>query len=79
MGILVGLFGEHVSEDPALRTGLTVGLLGGCTTLSTWMVESVELVGAGRVGAGIANVLKAVAAGLAAAIGGLAIGRAPAV
>jgi CrcB protein len=59
LGILVGLFGEHVSDDPALRTG--------------------ELVGAGRVGAGIANVLKAVAAGLAAAIGGLAIGRAPAV
>lgn len=79
LGILVGLFGEHVSDDPALRTGLTVGLLGGYTTFSTWMVESVELVGAGRVGAGIANVLVAVVAGLAAAVGGLAVGRALAV
>lgn len=79
LGILVGLFGEHVSDDPALRTGLTVGLLGGYTTFSTWMVESVELVGAGRVGAGVANVLVAVVVGLAAAIGGLAVGRALAV
>jgi CrcB protein len=50
--------------------------LGMYTTFSTWMVESVELVGAGRVGAGLANVLVAVIAGLAAAIGGLAVGRA---
>lgn len=79
LGILVGLFGEHVTDDPALRTGLTVGLLGGFTTFSTWMVESVELVGEGHVGAGLINVLAAATVGLMAAIGGLAIGRALAV
>ncbi len=79
LGILVGLFGDHVTDDPALRTGLTVGLLGGYTTFSTWMVESVELVGKGHVGAGLFNVLAAATVGLMAAIGGLAIGRALAV
>ena len=79
LGILVGLFGEHVTDDPGLRTGLTVGLIGGYTTFSTWMVESVDLIGAGKVGAGVANVFVAVALGLLAAVGGLAIGRALAV
>ena len=79
LGILVGLFGERVAGDPAVRTGLTVGLVGGYTTFSTWMVESAELVGAGRIGAGVANIIVPVTIGLVAAIGGLAIGRALAV
>ena len=79
LGILVGLFGERVAGDPAVRTGLTVGLVGGYTTFSTWMVESAELVGAGRIGAGVANIIVPVTLGLVAAIGGLAIGRALAV
>ena len=79
LGILIGIFGENVTDDPALRTGLTVGFLGGFTTFSTWMVESVELVGAGRMSEGIVNVVLAVTLGLLAALGGLAIGRALAV
>ncbi len=79
LGVLVGVFGDHVTDDPTLRTGLTVGLLGGYTTFSTWMVEAVELVGGGRPFAGVFNVLAAVVLGLLAATGGLAIGRALAV
>ncbi|MDF1595490.1 MAG: CrcB family protein [Acidimicrobiia bacterium] len=75
LGILVGFFGDHVTDNSAVRTGLTVGLLGGYTTFSTWMVESMDLVGTGRIGAGVVNVVVAVVAGLAAAIAGLAIGR----
>ncbi len=75
LGILVGFFGEHVTDNTAVRTGLTVGLLGGYTTFSTWMVESIDLVGIGRIGAGVLNVVVAVVAGLIAALVGLAIGR----
>ena len=79
LGILVGLLGESFTGDPAVRTGLTVGLLGGYTTFSTWMVESVELIGDGRLGSGVANIALSVAIGLAAAVTGLAIGRALAI
>ena len=43
------------------------------------MVESVELVGDGRLGAGLVNITAAVAIGLTAAVTGLAIGRALAI
>lgn len=79
LGVLVGVFGDHIADDPTLRTGLTVGLLGGYTTFSTWMVESVELIGGGRPFAGAFNLLAAVVLGVLAATGGLAIGRALAV
>lgn len=79
LGILVGFFGERVADDPTLRTGLTVGLLGGYTTFSTWMLESVELIGEGRIAAGTTNLVLAVMLGLAAAVLGLAIGRSLAV
>lgn len=75
LGVLVGYFGEHVTDDPTVRTGLTVGLLGGYTTFSTWMLESVELIGEGRIAAGTVNVVLAVLIGLVAAVAGLAIGR----
>lgn len=75
LGVLVGYFGEHVTDDPTVRTGLTVGLLGGYTTFSTWMLESVELIGEGRLAAGATNLVVPVLLGLAAAVAGLAIGR----
>jgi len=43
------------------------------------MVESVELIGDGRLGSGVANIALSVAVGLAAAVAGLAIGRALAI
>ena len=75
LGMLVGYFGEHVTDDPTVRTGLTVGLLGGYTTFSTWMLESVELIGEGRLAAGATNLVVPVLLGLVAAVAGLAIGR----
>ncbi len=76
LGIVVGAVGDSFNPHPAIRIGLTVGVLGGYTTLSTLMVESAELAGMGRFTAALLNITVSVVAGLLAAVGGLAIGRA---
>jgi len=77
LGVVVGVAGEgHLGDDAVDVVG--VGLLGGYTTFSTWMVESVELAdGAARGGAaaGIGNVILPLVAGVAAAAAGLAVSR----
>ncbi len=54
---------------------LSVGLLGGYTTLSTFAVETVALVERGRRGAALLNVALSAVLGLAGAWGGLALAR----
>ena len=61
--------------DPAVRAGLTVGVLGGFTTFSTWTVESVELIGSGEFGLAAGNVVAAIVFGFLAAVLGLMLGR----
>ncbi|HUR15575.1 MAG TPA: CrcB family protein [Mycobacteriales bacterium] len=56
-------------------TVLSVGLLGGYTTLSTYAVETVALVERGRRGAALLNIVISAALGLLAAWVGLALGR----
>lgn len=61
---------------PELRTGLATGLLGGLTTFSTFSVQAVAEVEAGRAGTAVLYVLVSVGGGIAAAAAGWAFGRA---
>ena len=53
---------------------LQIGLLGGYTTFSTWVVEAVELAAGGRVGAAAATIVGQLAAGIVLVGAGLAAG-----
>jgi CrcB protein len=76
LGFIAGYLASNSELDPAVRTGLTVGVLGGFTTFSTWTVETVEMLGNGELGLALMNVLGAVVVGLLAAVVGLTLGRA---
>lgn len=66
LGWLLRRFGA-VPGAPALRAALTVGVCGGFTTFSTFSVEVVTLLQAGRPGRALAYVVVSIAAGVAAA------------
>lgn len=75
LGVVVGALSSRSIDAPWVN-GITVGLLGGFTTFSTFTLQSVELWEAGRPQWAAVNVVIPVAVGLAAAILGLAAGRA---
>lgn len=75
LGIVASLAATHPEWDVAARTGVTVGILGGFTTFSTWTVESVELFSRGQAALGTANLVGSLLAGVLAAAAGLAVGR----
>lgn len=74
LGVLIGWFGKR-SSDSVVRVALSVGLLGGFTTFSSWAVETIDLLSAGRIGTAMANIVIPLAIGLVAASAGLAVGR----
>lgn len=61
---------------PAWHAGLTVGLLGGLTTFSTFGYQTVRHLEHGETLLAVANVTLNVVLGLAAAVGGVWLGRA---
>ncbi len=67
MGWLFALFAERMHVPPEMRLLVMTGLLGAFTTFSTFSVETLALLQAGRWFAGAANVLLSVALCLAAA------------
>ena len=69
LGLLTGL---SVASSTMLVLG--TGLLGSFTTFSTWMLETERLAEEGASRAALANVAVSLAAGLAAAAAGWAIG-----
>jgi len=75
LGLLVGLTEVRTSLDPVLRTGLAVGVLGGYTTFSTLMYESVREIENRAIWHSALNLGGSVAVGLAAVAVGLALGR----
>jgi CrcB protein len=70
---LLGVVTAATAGD--LATVLSVGVLGGYTTLSTFGVETMALVERRRAGAAALNVALSAALGLAAAAAGLALGE----
>jgi fluoride exporter len=73
LGLLVHA-GDGLSDE--VRTGLSVGFLGGFTTLSTLTTQTVLEADGGRTGVAVAYLAVNVFGGLAAALAGYALGRA---
>ena len=76
LGFLMTVLTEQVTAAPWVRSGLTIGLLGGYTTFSTLSYESYRLLEGGALGLAAANVLGSAAAGLCAVYLGVVAGRA---
>lgn len=66
---------ERLTMAPALRAAILTGGLGGFTTFSTFMVESVLLVEDGRPGGAILYLALSIVLGLAAAVAGGLLSR----
>lgn len=75
LGLLLGVTEERLHMDPALRSALTVGVLGGFTTFSTYTWDVVEHFEAGRIAAAAALLGVTVTLGVVAIVLGLALGR----
>ena len=75
MGIFVGSFALFDNTSPELRAFLTVGLLGGFTTFSSFSLDVVTLYERGEVTAAILYVAFSVLLSLAAIFAGLFLMR----
>ncbi|MEZ4553928.1 MAG: CrcB family protein [Dehalococcoidia bacterium] len=75
LGLLVGLTEARASLDPVVRAGLAVGVLGGYTTFSTLMYESVREMENRALWQSALNLSGSVAIGLLAVAAGLVAGR----
>lgn len=76
IGLLATLLQERVAVDPALRSGLLIGVLGGFTTFSAFGWETLGLLRAGNLLLAGAYVVASVALGLAGVWLGIAVARA---
>jgi len=76
IGALLAVLLARYPAHPWLRPFLATGVLGGYTTFSTFAVDAVQLVEAGRSGVALAYLLVSVLGGLLAVVVGLTLGRA---
>lgn len=76
LGTIVGLTEERWDLSDPVRTGITVGVLGGFTTFSTYMHDVVYHAEDERWLTSIAVLALTIALGLVAMVAGLAAGRA---
>jgi len=75
IGFLMALFEDRFVVQPLLRIFLTIGVLGGFTTFSTFSYETISLFREGSILIGLGNVLYSVAGCLIATWIGTVIGR----
>ena len=73
IGLLIGLWGFGQQSDHQLA--ITVGLLGGFTTFSTFALDTISLWEQDQIGLAIGTVAASLIGGLAAVAIGLAAGR----
>ena len=76
LGLLMALSAEREIGSTSMQLFLGVGVLGGFTTFSTLSYESVSLIERGLLVQGAANMFGSGVLGIAAAMAGLALGRA---
>ena len=76
IGFVMAVTDERVSVSPDLRRFLTVGILGGYTTFSTWMYETHLLVDKGDIERAVLHVVGSLLFGLLAVWLGVIAGRA---
>jgi CrcB protein len=55
MGFLFVLFIERLSDNPVLRAGILIGVLGGFTTFSSFSIETLNLIEQGSWSKAVAN------------------------
>jgi CrcB protein len=75
IGLLATLFEERVAGDPAVRTFVLVGLLGGFTTFSSFGFETFALLRAGNLVLAATNAVGSLLLGLAGVWIGAALAR----
>ena len=75
IGFLFVLTAERVTIDPAIRTGVLTGFLGGYTTFSTFELETLMLVENGEIVKSALYVLLSVVLGFIGAVLGVYIAR----
>ena len=75
IGFLVTLLEERFLADPSLRIFLTIGILGGFTTFSSFSFETVALLRDAEVFRASVNIIASVAGCLLATTAGMMIGR----
>jgi fluoride exporter len=75
IGFLMAFFEERFVVQPLLRLFLTIGILGGFTTFSTFSFETVELLREGSTISALLNILFSLGGCLTATILGNLLGR----
>ncbi len=75
IGVFMSVFEERFVVSPALRVFLTIGILGGFTTFSSFSFETLALLRDGEIMLGFANVALSVVTCLGATWCGLVIGK----
>jgi fluoride exporter len=75
LGYLMVAFEERFLMNPSLRLFLTIGILGGFTTFSSFSYETIALLRGGEWMFGISNILASVLCCLLATFAGMAAGK----
>jgi CrcB protein len=76
IGVLLAVVLARFPSSPWLRPFLATGVLGGYTTFSTFAVDTVALIDAGRPAVAVGYVVVSVLGGVLAVVAGLLLGRA---
>lgn len=75
LGIFFALALERGALPDAIRAPVMVGVIGGYTTFSTWMLDSWRLADSGAFVLAALNIVVSVVLGVGALIAGLTVGR----
>jgi CrcB protein len=75
IGFLMSAFEDRFLVNPALRIFLTIGILGGFTTFSSFSYETMALIRDGSLAAGLGNIAASLLLCLGSTWLGLLLGR----
>lgn len=75
IGLLITSFEERFMMSPSLRVFLTIGILGGFTTFSSFSFETMALLRDGSYGLGLMNIASSVVVCLGATWLGIMLGK----